>query len=163
MARDLSEAIEILNEHGLDFVNLVQDTNTETMMKIGALLDGSLEYAIKTHRMNCGQNIDEKMFAKDGKLGTFGAKIKKAKNLGLLDDGQFNDADLLREIRNEFGHRETKIHFDSPEIVECAQKLSTYEAAESVQSAIFAATDRVMSPLKSYVKQSKEAILGDSR
>jgi DNA-binding MltR family transcriptional regulator len=105
--------------------------------------------------MNHGQNINEKMFAKNGKLGTFGAKIQKAKNLGLLDDGQSSDADILREIRNEFGHRDSKIHFDSPEIVQLAQKLSTYGAADSVQSAIFAATDKVMAPLKSYVKQGK--------
>jgi hypothetical protein len=33
MARELSEAIDILAEHGIDFEQVLRDTNAETMLQ----------------------------------------------------------------------------------------------------------------------------------
>ena len=92
-------------------------------------------------------------FQKGGKLETLAHKIKKAKDLGLLDEASFKDADLLREIRNEFGHLKTKVHFDSPEIEKWAQHLSTYEAAEPNQAAICAGMTKVTDCLNASMKR----------
>lgn len=152
MARDLSEATDILKEHGLDLTKILQDTHAETMLRLGTLLDECLELVLKTHMLKGGKVANEKMFQKRGKLETLSAKIKKANDLGLLEGTAFNDADLIREIRNEFGHLRTKIHFDSPEIVKWVKQLSTYGKAESNQAAIFAAVTAVTDSLRAAVK-----------
>jgi DNA-binding MltR family transcriptional regulator len=153
MARDLSEAAEILKEHGLDLSTVLQDTHPETMLRLGTLLDECLEIALKTHMLKSGKVVNEKTFKKGGKLEKLATKIKKANDLGLLDEAAFKDANLLREIRNEFGHLKTKVHFDSPEIVKWVKLLSTYEAAKSNQAAIFAAMTKVTDYLKDAVKR----------
>jgi hypothetical protein len=143
MARDLSVAADILKEHGLDLSQVLRDTHAETMLRLGTLLDETLEITIKTHALKSGKSINEKAFQKRGKLGTLAAKIKKAESEGLLDNIAFKDADLLREIRNEFGHLKTKLHFSSPEISEFAERLSTYDPAKPNQAAILAAMTKV--------------------
>jgi DNA-binding MltR family transcriptional regulator len=148
MARDLKEAAEILKEHGLDLTKVLQDTHAETMLRLGTLLDDCLELLLKTHMLKSGKNVNERTFQKGGKLEKLGSKIKKAQDLGLLDQATHRDADLLREIRNEFGHLKKKLHFDSPEIVEWVKKLSTYETAETNQAAILAAVSKVIDHLE---------------
>ncbi len=153
MARDLSEAAAILKEHGLDLTKVLQDTHAETALRLGTLLDGILEIILKTYMLKNGKVVNEKTFQKSGKLENLAAKIKKASDLGLFDEAAFKDADLLREIRNEFGHLKTKVHFDSPEILKWAEQLSTYEAAGSSQAAIFAAMTKVTDCLSAAVKR----------
>jgi DNA-binding MltR family transcriptional regulator len=153
MARDLSEAAAILNEHGLDLTKILQDTHAETALRLGTLLDEILETILKTHMVKSGKVANEKTFQKGGKLANLADKIKKARDLELLDETAFKDADLLREIRNEFGHLKTKVHFDSPEIVKWAKQLSTYEAAETNQAAILAAMTKVVDCLSAAVKR----------
>jgi DNA-binding MltR family transcriptional regulator len=151
MPRDLSEAVEILKEHGLDFVKLILDTHAETMLRLGSLLEDFLEIALKHQMLQSGKAVNERAFGKGGKLGTLADKIKRAKTVGLLDDVTYTDADLLREIRNEFAHLKTKIHFESARIVEFATGLSTYKAAETTQDVILAAGSKVMDKLRESV------------
>lgn len=151
MPRDLSEAVEILKEHGLDFVRLVQDTHAETMLRLGTVLEDVLEIALRTQMLLGGEKENERAFVKNGELATLYKKIKKAKTLGLLDDVTYKDVELLRKIRNEFGHLRTKIHFDSSRIVALARGLSTYEAAETNQAAVLEAGSRVMEKLRKSV------------
>lgn len=153
MARDLlSEAAGLLKEHGLDLTKVLQDTHAETMLRLGTLLDECLEIVLRTHMLKNGKAPNEKLFQKRGKFETIAAKIKKANDLGLLNAATFKDAGLLREIRNEFGHLKSKVHFDSPEILTWVKQLSTYEAAESNQAAILAAVTKITDHLKAAVK-----------
>jgi DNA-binding MltR family transcriptional regulator len=152
MARDISEAVESFKKHGLDLAAVLRDTHAETMLRLGTLLDEFLEIAIKTHMLKNGKIINEKMFQKRGKLETLGSKIKKARDLEILDELALKDADLLRQIRNEFGHLKTKVHFDSAEVTQWTKQLSTYEAAESNQAAILAAMSKVTDALQAFVK-----------
>ncbi|MBR0786929.1 hypothetical protein [Bradyrhizobium iriomotense] len=157
MARDINEAAEILKEHGLDLAQVLRDTHAETMLRIGTQLDDILQTALRTHALHTvGKDLDDRLFQPPkGKLQTLGSKIKKAQTVGLLDAATFADADLLREIRNEFGHLKTKLHFDHPKIVALAGRLSTYEAAETNQAAIFAATDKVVDHVRAALKNLK--------
>jgi DNA-binding MltR family transcriptional regulator len=154
MARDLSEAIDILKEHGIDFEQVVRGTNAETMLHLGSLLDQFLQLAIQSHGAKAGKEVDAKAFQKGGKLGRLADKIKKAKNLGLLDEPTRKDADMLREIRNEFGHLKSKLHFDSPEIVKWVKQLSTYDETKSNQTVILEAVTKVTNQLGASVKQT---------
>jgi DNA-binding MltR family transcriptional regulator len=148
MVRDLKEAAEILKEHGLDLTKLLEDTHAETMMRLGTLLNECLELAMKKQMLKSGKNVNERTFRKGGKLEKLASKIKKAKDFGLLDEVTCSDADLLREIRNEFGHLKEKLHFDSPTIVAWVKQLSTYEAGKTTQDAILAAVSKVTDHLR---------------
>lgn len=152
MARDLNEVADVLSEYGLDLTTVLQDTHAETMLRLGTLLDECLEIVLKTHMLKNGKVLSEKLFQKRGKLETLAAKIRKAKDLGLLDAETHKDADILREIRNEFGHLKAKVHFDSPVIVTWVKQLSTYEGAKSNQDAILAAVTTVTDRLKANIK-----------
>jgi DNA-binding MltR family transcriptional regulator len=156
MPRDIKIAVEILAEHGLDLQQLIQDTHAETMITIGSLLDEALQLAISACRLSRGQDVDDRTFQKGGKLETLGAKIRKAHNYGLLNDVEFKDATILREIRNEFGHLRAKLNFDSPKIDEWVSDLSTFDPVASNQNNIFSVTTSVMEPLRTYVKKMKQ-------
>jgi hypothetical protein len=152
MARDLSEAFDILKEHDIDLGQWVLDTNAETMLRIGSLLDEFLEIALKVRTVRIGGTVQDEPYQKDGKLQTLGAKITKAKNVGILDEATWKDADMLREIRNEFGHPKTKVNFDSPEIEKWAKRLSTYDETKPNQAAILGAMTKVTDRLRASVK-----------
>jgi DNA-binding MltR family transcriptional regulator len=130
MVRDLTEAAEILKEHGLDLTKLLQDTHCETMLRLGMLLDQCLELVLKKYMLKSGNSVNDKTFQKGGKLYTLGSKIKKAKDIGLLDEETHKDADTLREIRNEFGHLKAKVHFDSDRIVVWVKQLGLAAGSE---------------------------------
>lgn len=147
MARDLNEAAEILKEHGLDLKKVLQDTHAETMMRLGSLVDERLELTLKIVALKRGKPLNDAAFLKGGKLGTLAAKIRRAKDWGLLDDTAHKDATTVREIRNEFGHPGSRLHFDSDEIVQWVKQLSTYDAAPDHQAAIFAVTSNIMKQL----------------
>ena len=68
----------------------------------------------------------------------------------------YKDAELLRQIRNEFAHLKATIHFDSPVIVGLAKGLSTYEAAETNQAAIQAAVSKVTDKLRESVPRRNQ-------
>jgi mannitol operon repressor len=152
MPRDLSEAVDILKEHGLDFVKLILDTHAETMLRLGSLLGDFLEIALKTQIVKSGKAVNENSFQSGGNLHALADKIKRAKTVGLLDEAARKDADTLRKMRNEFAHLKTKIHFDSPVIEALAAQLSTYEPGKPNQKAIEAAMDKVTDHLKDTLK-----------
>jgi hypothetical protein len=49
-------------------------------------------------------------------LGTFSARIKAAHSLGLVNELQFHDLELLRKVRNEFAHTWRSIDLLKPKI-----------------------------------------------
>jgi DNA-binding MltR family transcriptional regulator len=158
MAPNLKEAVEILAEHGIDLSQVLKDTHAETMLRVGTLLDGMLEIVIKGRMLKNGEAVKERMFQKHGNLQTLGAKIKKAQNLKILDEVAFKDADLLREIRNEFAHLKTKVNFDSPEISKWAKQLSTFDGVKSNREAIFAAMEKVVDCLQAASKDNLSTV-----
>jgi DNA-binding MltR family transcriptional regulator len=87
------------------------------------------------------------MFRGNGKFSKLYGKIEESNDLKLIDKVTYEDATLLRKIRNEFGHGKSKLHFDSPQIVEFVKRLSTYDGAEFNQDAILAACTKVVDHL----------------
>jgi hypothetical protein len=152
MARDLKEAADALREHGLDLAKVIRDTHTETMIRIGSLLNDCLEIALKAKMLKDGEPINERAFWKSGKWATLASKICRAKEVNLISQMAISDATRLREIRNKFSHARESLHFDNSKIVELAHGLSTYETAETNQAAIFAAMSKVTDELKAVVR-----------
>ena len=127
---------EALEKYGVNLVDVVRDTNADTMIRVSSLMEETFELAIRMAMLKTGQKVNKRMFKRDGELATLERKINKAKELNLLDDTAFKDAHLVRMIRNKFAHRRERLHFDSPKIIAMARQLSTYEKAEFNQNAI---------------------------
>jgi DNA-binding MltR family transcriptional regulator len=139
---------EALKKYGGNLVDVVRDTNADTMIRVSSLMEETFELAIRMAMLKADQKVNERMFKRDGELATLEKKMNKAKELNLLDDAAFKDAHLVRKIRNKFAHRRERLHFDSPKIVAMARQLSTYEKAEFNQSAILEAVSNIVDQLK---------------
>jgi ABC-type multidrug transport system ATPase subunit len=142
---DLAKALE---KYGVNLADVVRDTNADTMIRVSSLMEEAFELVIRTAMLKSGQKINEGMFKRDGELATLEKKINKSKEFNLLDDAAFNDAHVVRRIRNKFAHRRQRLHFDSPKVVAMARQLSTYEKAEFNQNAILEAVSNVVDQLK---------------
>jgi hypothetical protein len=149
--KDLNAAEALLQEFGLDLARVLRDTHAETMLRLGTTIEDCLEIAIKADAIVKGPPIEDKAFRRRGRLENFKAKVKEAGDRGIIHGAMLADADLIREIRNEFGHMRSKVHFDSPDVVKWAVQLSTYRAADSNQDAIFVATADVMDQIRASV------------
>lgn len=145
---DNHKMAEALEKYGVNLVDVVRDTNADTMIRVSSLMEETFELAIRMAMLKTGQKVNERMFKRDGELATLERKINKAKELNLLVDTAFKDAHLVRMIRNEFAHRRERLHFDSPKIVAMARQLSTYEKAEFNQNAILEAVSNIVDQLK---------------
>ena len=56
-------------------------------------------------------------------LGTFSARIKATFALGLIDDNEQRERDIIRRVRNEFAHRPHGVGFDDPAIATFCERL----------------------------------------
>ncbi len=56
-------------------------------------------------------------------LGTFSARIKATFALGLIDDHERGECDLIRRVRNEFAHRPHGVGFADPKIAALCGRL----------------------------------------
>lgn len=145
---DNDKMAKALEKYGVNLVDVIRDTNADTMIRVSSLMEETFELAIRTAMLKTGHEVNQRMFKHDGELATLEKKINKAKELNLLDDTAFKDAHLVRRIRNKFAHMGERLHFDSPKIVAMARQLSTYEKAESNQSAILGAVSNIVDQLK---------------
>lgn len=62
----------------------------------------------------------ELLFGFNAPLGTFSARAKAAFSLGLIEKKEYKEINIIRKIRNEFGHKWDGIDFNSDIIsIEC--------------------------------------------
>jgi len=160
---DDDKMAEALKKYGINLADLVRDTNADTMMRVMHQTGEMLELAIKISMVKSGQKFNERMFQRGRDLATLDSKIKKAKELNLIDDVACKDAHLLRRIRNKFAHRKERLHFDSPSVVELARQLSTYENAEFNQDAILAADLNIIEQIKKVAVRARLMTIRSSR
>ncbi|GAB6096123.1 hypothetical protein JCM14469_23760 [Desulfatiferula olefinivorans] len=67
--------------------------------------------------------VDEKIFSFNGPLGTFSSKIEMVFLLGKISKTIKDELNLLRKIRNDFGHNPKPIHFNTHPINERCNSL----------------------------------------
>jgi DNA-binding MltR family transcriptional regulator len=94
---------------------LSKETDRGCALMAAAFLENELESLIRLKLIGTKSQIDE-MFEFNGPIGTFSSKIKMAYALGLISEQISKDFDLIRRIRNEFGHDYKPIDFTTPAI-----------------------------------------------
>ncbi|WP_269686284.1 MltR family transcriptional regulator [Flavobacterium lacustre] len=87
-----------------------------------SLLDNELEQLLKCKLIGSKKHKDE-LFNFNGSIGTFSSKIKLSYSLGLICKEAFRDLEIIRKIRNEFGHSFEVISFDTIKISNEISKL----------------------------------------
>jgi DNA-binding MltR family transcriptional regulator len=153
MAVVLDELAAALKEkYEIDLSDLFRDTHASTAMRIASIVEDALKDAIKFKLRADRKTVAKGLFKGKGKYATLEKKINGAHKLKLIDDTTRDDAHLMRLVRNEFGHEESRLHFDSDNIVELLSQMSTYEAAEHNQDAYLQASDNVMTQLEHAAK-----------
>ncbi|WP_439699124.1 MltR family transcriptional regulator [Mucilaginibacter sp. AW1-7] len=104
---------------------LSKETDRGVALMAAALLDYELELLIKTKMLGTSSFLKD-LFEFNGPLGTFSAKIKIAYSIGLISKETKSDLDLIRKIRNEFGHQYTPISFESTSIAALSKNLKEH-------------------------------------
>lgn len=86
------------------FLNEFQaETDRGAAMVGAALLDQKLADTLRSFFV-AGKSADQLLDGGSAPLGTFSARIKSAHALGLIDDFEMTECNLVRKIRNEFAH-----------------------------------------------------------
>lgn len=77
---------------------------------------------------------NDRLFAQEGPLASFSARIKLAYFLGLITKEEHDDLHQVREIRNRFAHKIHGLTFDTDEIRDrCRNLKCTEERFKAVQ------------------------------
>ena len=65
----------------------------------------------------------ELLYGFNAPLGTFSSRIKAAYSMGLIEKKEYEEINIIRKIRNEFGHNWQGVDFNSEKIVKECNKL----------------------------------------
>ena len=88
-----------------DFLKEFQSETDRGAALVGAsLIDDRLESLLRSHLLDCKES-SELLEGSNAPLGTFSARIKAAYCLGLITELEFKECEIIRRVRNEFGHK----------------------------------------------------------
>lgn len=105
---DLSEYFRLLRK----------ETDRGCAMIVAAHLDDKLGELLKACMVQDKEYEEEiaEFFRDPGPLGTFSARIKLARYLSIMSPQVRKDLDIIRKIRNDFGHKLEFEDFNTPSI-----------------------------------------------
>jgi len=96
-----------------DFLNnFNQESDRGAVLSAAAVLEDRLEEIIKTFLRDCKSSL-KLLDGFNAPIGTFSSKILLAHALGLIQDNEFQQIELLRKIRNQFAHTWEYLNFES--------------------------------------------------
>ncbi|WP_233959929.1 MltR family transcriptional regulator [Pectobacterium versatile] len=111
-----------LEKLGLFFNEFNKESDRGAVLLAASMLDESLLEILESWLIS-NNSAKELILGFNAPLGTFSARLKASHALGLIMDHEFNEIDLIRKIRNEFGHGWKDISFESPKIKKSLDKL----------------------------------------
>lgn len=89
---------------------LARESDRGMALTGAAMLDDSLEILIKVHLLDKPKLVIS-LLGPDRPLGTFSGRIKLAYLLGLLEESEFRDLEVVRKIRNDCAHNRGDVDF----------------------------------------------------
>lgn len=92
--------------------NFNQESDRGAALSAAAVLEDRLEEVIKTFLRDCKSSL-KLLDGFNAPIGTFSSKILLAHALGLIQDEEFQQIELLRKIRNKFAHTWEYLNFES--------------------------------------------------
>jgi DNA-binding MltR family transcriptional regulator len=92
----------------------------------GALVEDALQSAIEKRLYHFNSDELNSLFGGNGFLENFAAKSLMAYAINIVTKEQYRDLDLIREIRNAFAHTMPNVTFETKEVMDVCDLLSTY-------------------------------------
>ena len=111
---------------------LSQETDRGCALMAASYLENELSQLLKSKLIGTKKQIDS-LFEFNGPLGTFSSRIKMSYALGLISKETQNDLDIIRDIRNKFGHMYQPIDFETQQIKEKINNLKSHFHEKSVK------------------------------
>lgn len=99
-------------------------TDRATAIVAGAFLDDILGSVLQAF-MLIDPGSDTALFANNGPLSTFSAKITLAYRLGIISEGERSDLETVRKIRNRFAHEVNLNSFSDQSTRDLCRNLET--------------------------------------
>ncbi|WP_316633492.1 MltR family transcriptional regulator [uncultured Flavobacterium sp.] len=94
---------------------LNKETDRGCALMAASFLESELADLLRKKLVGTKSQLDN-LFEFNGPLGTFSSKIKICYSLGFINKATMDDLDLIRKIRNEFGHDYNPIDFSTEAI-----------------------------------------------
>lgn len=108
----IEENIKIL----MQFRKMISsETDRGCALMVSSFLENELERVL-INKLVGDTNFKKDLFSYSGPLGSFSSKIRLSYSLGIISKDIMRNLDLIRKIRNEFGHDYNPITFESSKI-----------------------------------------------
>lgn len=104
---------------------LLKETDRGCALMVGSYLEYELELLLKEKLVGRKKSFDD-LFQFNGPLGTFSSKIKMCYAIGLISKETHDELELIRKIRNDFGHEFEAISFSTNQIKERINNLKQH-------------------------------------
>lgn len=142
---------------------LNEETDRGCALMAASFLENELSDLLKKKLVGTKTQLDS-LFEFNGPLGTFSSKIKICYSLGFISKTVMDDLDLIRKIRNEFGHDYNPIDFSTEAIKNRISNLKSHFFEPGEVSPRFTFTNSVVGILgtltgsKNLIKQFNEFV-----
>lgn len=108
-----------------------EPSNRSAAIMAAALVEQALYTAITCRLVDPGESILKAWFeGENAPFGTFSAKIKLGRALGIYREKMEGRLVIIKNVRNVFAHRSTPITFGHPSIKQEIEKLRTRKTHE---------------------------------
>ncbi|MFT6921385.1 MAG: DNA-binding MltR family transcriptional regulator [Crocinitomicaceae bacterium] len=102
---------------------LIKESDRGCALLAASQLELALENLLRKKLVGTKKHKDS-LFSFNGCLGTFSSRIQLSYSLGLISKLDKDDLDLIRKIRNEFGHSHQVIDFDFPKVSSLCKRMN---------------------------------------
>lgn len=133
---DDSEAEKLQAKAQNDINEFIKELGKETdrgaALVAAAVVDYKLKAVLQAHVIS-GLTDKQRnhVFGRQGVLDTFAAKITLCYALGLIDKAEYEEIDLLRNIRNDFAHETYGLSFETDPICSHVLRLKWVEPVKN--------------------------------
>lgn len=119
-----------------DYVEALKiESDRGAIILFATQLEDMLLYRIKRSLTGFTPEEADSFFGSDGPCGSFAAKIKLAKGVGIINFGTQTHLEMVRHMRNACAHAPSNLSFASPLIREAALSFLTDDAISSYEGA----------------------------
>lgn len=112
---------------------LSEETHRGAALVGAAYLDDLLAALLRTVFI---EKCADELLGRERPLGTFYARICLAYSIGLLDEDDYNDLHIVRDIRNAFAHLYDDLSFESESVRAKCDKMHLGQLAETVRDSM---------------------------
>lgn len=99
-------------------------------------LDFLIEELLRVKMIGTKKQVNS-LFEFNGPLGTFSSRILISYSMGLISKAYVNDLQIIRKIRNEFGHSPSIIDFKNDKIASLCANLVLIDTPDRINKAKF--------------------------